>query len=399
LFVDVDEDARMIGRRVRLIRKSRRKSLEVIAGLAGMSKSELSRIELGQRALDRRSKIVALANALQVAPSELTNVDVPAPGNGDNDAAAEAVHRSLMAVSRNRPGGQVLGVDELRSRVRAVLDAERQCRWIEIRAALPMLIRDLHTSIAAGRDVAELHDLAVTLHVTGAGRWLRVMGAGVELRSLNTLVARQAAERRDDPTMLGLAVWCDGLVMISAGDFELAQAELDTVTVPTNTPESMQLAGQLALCQSYVAAVDQRPADVDAALDYASELAERTGEGNAYGLGFGPTNVGLWRLQEAAEVGDYARAAAIAERLDPRVHPSRSRQSHYWMDYGRALARLRGRQDDAVVALRRSELLNALEMQRDPFVREVLGELLVRSRQDAVGRELRGMAYRAGLPV
>jgi hypothetical protein len=68
------------------------------------------------------------------------------------------------------------------------------------------------------------------------------------------------------------------------------------------------------------------------------------------------------------------------------------------MDYGRALARLRGRHDDAVLALRRSELLNALEMQCDPFVREVLGELVVRSRRDAVGRELRGMAYRAGLP-
>jgi hypothetical protein len=206
---------------------------------------------------------------------------------------------------------------------------------------LPRLIRDVHSSIAAGRNVAELLELAVMLHVTGAGRWLRVMGAGVELRSLNMLVARQAAEHRDEPTMLGLAGWGDGLVMISAGDFELARAELEAVTVPTNTPESMQLVGQLALCQSYVAAVDKRPADVDAALDYANELAERTGEGNAYGLGFGPTNVGLWRLQEAAEVGDYARAAAIAESLDPRVHPSRSRQSHYWMDYGRALARLR----------------------------------------------------------
>jgi hypothetical protein len=36
---------------------------------------------------------------------------------------------------------------------------------------------------------------------------------------------------------------------------------------------------------------------------------------------------------------------------------------------------------------------------RNPFVRDVLAELLVRARRDAVGRELRGMAYRAGLPV
>jgi hypothetical protein len=38
--------------------------------------------------------------------------------------------------------------------------------------------------------------------------------------------------------------------MISGGEFALAQAELDAVTVPTNTPESMQLTGTLALCRS-----------------------------------------------------------------------------------------------------------------------------------------------------
>jgi transcriptional regulator with XRE-family HTH domain len=397
LFVDVDEDARMIGRRVRQIRHARRKSLVVVAGLAGMSKSELSRIELGQRALDRRSKIVALANALQVAPSELTTVDVPPPGDGEGEAV-QAVRRALIAVSRHRPGGQVVDVEGLHSRVRAAAEAGRQCRHAEVGAALPLLIRDLHTSIATGRDVAELLDLAVMLHVQGTYAWLADMGARVELRSLASLVARQAAEHRDEPTMLGLAVFGDGLVLLADGEFELARAELDAVTVPTNTPESMQLAGMLALCRSLVAAADQRPADVEAALDHASELAERTGQGNAYWLGFGPTNVGFWRLAATVEAGDHERAVAVAEGLNPRAHPYRSRQAAYWMHYGRALARLRGRQDDAVLALRRSEMLYAPRMQRNPFVREVLGELLARSRRDAVGRELRGMAYRAGLP-
>lgn len=63
----------------------------------------------------------------------------------------------------------------------------------------------------------------------------------------------------------------------------------------------MQLAGQLALCRSLVAAVDKRPADVAAGFDYASELAEHTGQDNAYWLGLGPTNVGLWRLAAAVE--------------------------------------------------------------------------------------------------
>jgi len=397
--VNTEEDARMIGRRVRLFRRSQGKSLQVVAGLAGMSKSKLDRIERGEVALDRRSDIVALANALHVAASELIKVDdVSALGEREGEAV-QAVRRALVAVSRHRPSGQVRGIEELRSRVRTVLDAVNQCRAAEVGAALPLLIRDLHSSIAAGRDVAELLELAVMLHTKGTHSWLHTMGATVELRSLAALMARQAAEHRDEPTMLGLAVWWDGLLLLADGDFELARAELEAVTVPTNTPESMQLAGQLALGRSLVAAAEQRPADVEAALDYASELAEHTGQGNAYWLGFGPTNVGIWRMAAALETGDHERAVAVAEGLDPRAHPNRDRQAAYWMDYGRALARLRGRQNDAVLALRRSEMLYAPRMQRNPFVREVLGELLVRARRDAVGRELRGMAYRAGLPV
>ncbi|MDQ3762470.1 MAG: helix-turn-helix domain-containing protein [Actinomycetota bacterium] len=397
--MDFDDDARTIGRRVRQIRHSRRKSLVVIAGLAGMSKSHLSRIERGEVALDRRSETVALANALQIAPSELTKLPIPAPADGDTDAAVNAVRRALTAVSRNRPGGQVLPIDSLQIRVRELLDALRQCRLADVGAALPALIRDLHTSITAGRDVAGLLDLAVLLHTQCSHSWLRVMGAGADLRSLATLVARRAAENRDESTTLGLAVWCDGLVMLAAGDFDLARAELDAVTVPTNTPESMQLAGMLALCQSLVAAADKRLTDADAALDYADELAERTGESNAYWMGFGPTNVGQWRMATALEVGDHERAAVIAKSLNPDVHPNRSRQAAYWIDYGRALTRLRGRQDAAVMALRRAEVISPLHTVRNPFVREVLAELVSRSRRDAIGRELRGMAYRAGLSV
>jgi hypothetical protein len=66
---------------------------------------------------------------------------------------------------------------------------------------------------------------------------------------------------------------------------------------------------------------------------------------------------------------------------------------------GRALARVRGRYDDAVLAFRRAETIHPHRVQRDSFAREVLAELLVPSRRDAIGRELRGMAYRAGLPL
>lgn len=291
-------------------------------------------------------------------------------------------------------------MDALRDRITATLAAHYSCSQDkEVGAALPGLIRDLHTSIAVGRDVAQLLDLAVLLHSGATPGWLRVAGAEVDLREQAALLAHQAAQHRDTPAAVGLATWGGLHVVLAAGEFDLAQAELDSVTVPTNTPESTQLAGMLALSASLVAAADSRPGDIDAPLEYAGELAERTGEGNAYWMGFGPTNTGFWRMNVALEAEDYERAVTIAEGLRPEVHPFRGCQAMYWVDYGRALARLRGRHGDAVRALRRAERISPRRVHRNPYARDVLSLLVSRARRDPIGRELRGMAYRAGLPV
>lgn len=101
----------------------------------------------------------------------------------------------------------------------------------------------------------------------------------------------------------------------------------------------------------------------------------------------------------ALEIGDHEQAVATAESLHPQAHPNLPRQAVYWLDYGRALARVRGRHDDAVLALRRAERISPVQLHRNPLARDALALLVTRSRRDAIGRELRGMAYRAGLPV
>ena len=336
---------------------------------------------------------------LQISVSELTRLPVPAPANGHTDSAIKAVFLALMAVSRNRPGGQVLPVEVLRARVEATQGAHYSCsRDYEVGAALPVLIRDLHTSIAAGRDVAQLLDLAVLLHAGATTGWLRVAGAPIEMRALAAELASRAAEDRDTPEARGLAIWGGLYVMVLAGAVDLARAELAAVSVATSSPESMQLTGMLALSHSFVAAVDRRLGDLDAPLEYATELAARTGEGNAYWMGFSPTNVGFWRMKVALESGDHEHAVVIAEGLRPEAHPFRGCQALYWSNYSEALARLRGRHDDAVLALRRAELISPRHVLRDPITRDVLAVLLRNSQRNSPAhQELRGMARRAGL--
>lgn len=386
-----------IGTNVRRIRRWRGLSLEAAAELAGMSKANLSRIENGHQAVDRRSTLAAIANALQIAPQDLTALPVPAPGNGGVDSSIGEMRRALMAVSAGYPGGEVQPVEQLRARVLDLHAPGRESRLKEIGATLPGLVRDMHASIDAGKDVAKLLELAVLLHTQDTKWWLAMHGAPLDLRWQAAALAQQAAQRRDDVTARGIAAWGMVIDMLACGAFDLAATELNSVDVPTNGDDSMQLAGMLALSRSLVAAADSRPGDVDASLEYATELAERTGQGNAYWLGFGPTNVGLWWMAASLENGDHEHAAGIAESLNPAEHPDTERQAAYWVDYGRALARMRGRRDDAVDALRTAEKLLPVRVIRNPFARETVAELIRRARKDAGGRELRGLAYRMGV--
>ena len=212
-------------------------------------------------------------------------------------------------------------MDALRARVAALIDAHGRCDHPgDVGAALPALIRDLHSSIIAGRDVTELLELAITLHTQVTVGWLRGVGASLDLRWQAAVLARNAAQERDTPTALGVALWGGLYVLIGVGNFELALAGLDALTVPTNTPESMQVASTLALSRSLLAAVDSRPGNVEAPFQQAVELAERTGEGNAYGMGFGPGNVGLWRMYGQLDVYDYEQAVHIGDGLHPEAH-------------------------------------------------------------------------------
>ena len=66
------EEASAIGTRARMIRRRRGLSLDVIAGLAGISKQYLSMLELGKRGFNRRGLVHNLADALGCSVADLT---------------------------------------------------------------------------------------------------------------------------------------------------------------------------------------------------------------------------------------------------------------------------------------------------------------------------------------
>ncbi|HEX7659125.1 MAG TPA: helix-turn-helix transcriptional regulator [Pseudonocardiaceae bacterium] len=388
-----------IGHRLRQIRQARGKSLAVIAGLAGISTSYLSRLESGERALERRSLIVKLAAALEVAPSEITGAPLAAPGIDTDDHALDRVRTALLAVQIGEPSGRAQPIDQLTMRVTQIVAAQNDADSATVGEMLPSLIADLHTTLTSHRDQRDVLRLLTLAHIQGTQAWLAAIGAPVDLTWQAATLARQAAERLDEPIPLAISSYGSALGLLSAGAIDLASRLLRETTIPLTSTQEIQLAGSLALARSLISAAGHDRAGQESALDQATELSQRTGDTNLLGFGFGPANVGVWRMQVALETGEHAEAAKIAESINPAVLPVRARQAVYWREYGRALAHLPHQRTAAVAMLRRAERISPELVHRHPFTRSVLVELLSRAKHDAVGLELRGMAYRSGLPV
>ena len=397
------EEARTIGQRVRRIRKARGKSQEVIAGLAGISPPTLSRIENGKHPLDSLSQLVGLANALEIPPSDLTRLPVPAPANGHTDSTIESVRLALDAIDIDKPGGLIIPVEVLRDRVTQIHQQRRACQFADVATALPGLIRDLHTTLNTGRDHDELLELAVYLHVHVTRLWLLHAAGPTDLLRRTVFLARRLAQQRDEVATLAMAAFGAADVLLTGGAFALGQVELDSLTLPPTTADNAGLACLVTATHAVAAALDGRPGDAVAPMDAAAELAERfgaTGEVDSRGFVYCPTDAGVYRMWLALEAGEPDRAVSIAQDVHPERHPVPVMRTYYWVDYGLALARVRGRHDDAVVALRTAEDIFPTKVRRDPMVRDVIAGLLARSRRDSpMDRQLRGMAYRAGLPV
>ncbi|MGH3916424.1 MAG: helix-turn-helix domain-containing protein [Pseudonocardiaceae bacterium] len=394
------DDAGPIGLALWRVRDERGQSLRVVAGLAGMSKDTLNRIETGQRS-PTVSELQALADALQVSVSELTRLPVPAPANGHTDSTIKAIGLALDGIEVGQPGGMVLPVAALRDQVARAHQQRRACRFAEVATELPELIRNLHATLNTGTDHAELLELAVYLHVHVTRLWLAHTAAPTHLQRRIVFLARRLAQERDETSVLAVAGFGVVCALEAGGALDLARAELDSLMLPPATADNAGLVCNLTLSHAYAAVLDGRPGDAAAPMAAAEQIAERFGaDRDTDSLGFvhAAADVGLHRMAITLEAGEPDQTVSIAEDVDPRSHPFAIGQAQIWRSYGRALTRLGGRRNDAVTALHRAEQISPHLMLRDPFFRDTLAVLLRHSRRDAADEELRGMARRAGLP-
>jgi transcriptional regulator with XRE-family HTH domain/tetratricopeptide (TPR) repeat protein len=190
-----------IGRRVRQIRKAKGKSLAVVAGLAGISVSHLSNLELGRRNLDSVVLVEALAAALDVAPSELTGL--PA---GDVDVARVALSWLVddSPIRLHLRAGRRIGdhlTDELADQVIGLRHADDVTSSVDL---LPAVSRALAEADHLARTASYSEPVGIKLftvvgELAQLGGWLH-FDAGLHAAAENFYIASlRASASAHDP--------------------------------------------------------------------------------------------------------------------------------------------------------------------------------------------------------
>lgn len=96
------------------------------------------------------------------------------------------------------------------------------------------------------------------------------------------------------------------------------------------------------------------------------------------------------------EAGNAEQALTYADAVEPRHLASSNRRAALRMEKARAYAML-GKDADAVRELRQAERLSPAQTHHHPLIRELVADMLTRSRREAGGRDLRGIAWRMNL--
>lgn len=399
-----------IGARLRTLRRWRGKSQVELAGLAGLSPSFLSMVETGQRPLDRRSHIAALASALKVSETDLVGGPhlTPDPLQSDPHMGIPALRVALQtntlttpAVDRARP------LPELAHLIAGQIEPMRRaCNYVATGQLLPDVLDELHYHVAAAVDErAKRQALESLVEACICATFTAKNLNYSDLAHLAALRAEEAAALLDDPIHKGKADFVWLLTLPRAGSWErnLAAAEraADKLEPYASDPLGRQVLGMITLTASLAAASIQQGDTAQHWLSEASNLASRIpDEPMTNWQSFSMTNVNIWRVSVGVERGEAGPAMLkLGERVTlDGLEPKSSRRADFFADMGRGLAREPRTRAEAVRWLRRAEDAAPQRIRNSAPVREAVAYLLNRARATAGGPELRGMAARMGLP-
>jgi transcriptional regulator with XRE-family HTH domain len=384
--VDDAGEAWSIGARARMIRRRRGLSLDVVAGLAGVTGGYLSMLERGLRGFNRRGLVEDLANALGCSVVDLTGQPYLPP-----DRESARAKQVIKQIERGLNEATLDDVPDLRPRTLDLLNG-----WVNSTAEL----RDTARYQPSGEDIgAVLIELQVHL-ATSIGRDRQLAAELLTQAAYHAFVlattfgylhlAQLAAQRAYDaaliaehPALTAFAMFAWAPSVARTGGRNRAVRMLDRAlgdaqqlpTMRDGDTLGAETFGLLHLMGAHFAARNRDAVTATAHLDEATRVAMLTGECNGLRQHFGSTNVAVWRVAIGAELGQGPAAAERVERepIDLDILHSKDRIAALHFDLARCWTQAEGDRDNE--AIRHLDIADRLAPQRlrnDPIARDLV---------------------------
>ncbi|WP_067485170.1 helix-turn-helix domain-containing protein [Actinomadura hibisca] len=402
-------DADTVGTRLRVLRKWRGLTLVELAGLSGLSPSFLSMAERGQRSLDRRSHLAALASALCVSETDL----VGGPHLSSDPLQAnphEAIPRLRVALQTNTLTSPAVErarpLDELVAEMARIEPYHQACDYVRVGVGLPDLLDELHLHAAAPIDEAAYRLALSTLVEACTAAVFTAKDLGYQdLAHLAAVRAEEAAAILDDPVRQGQVDFLRIHTMPRAGSWSrtlnMAERSAARLQPYARDKRGHEVLGMLTLTASLAAAVVHDGVNAQHWMDEAVDLADSLPDTpDANWMSFSTTNARVWDVAVSVERGVSGGAVLeLARAVDEgKLADKPGRHAAFLADVGRGLAREPKHRDTAIGWLRRAEDTAPQWIRNSPPVRETVAVMLQQATAQAGGRELRGMAARMSVP-
>ncbi|MFF8310868.1 helix-turn-helix domain-containing protein [Streptomyces lydicus] len=394
-----------IGDRIGRLRARRKLTQEGLAERAGLCVDTVRKLEQGVRQTARLSTLNALARALDVEPSAL--VGQPATFEVRSEGEQPSVLALRQAVS---PVSDLLGdepdpedppgIAALRDSLRSTERIRRDGRMAEIGVLLPQLIRDAKAAARAcsGSDAAAAQSVLAEAYQVAATTLAALGKEDAAFTALERSMA--AAAKGDDPHLE--TVGFSSLAWVLTKQGRLADAERVALRAAEriepgfrSPPLELALWGVLLLRGATAAVRLERQDAVRELLTMASAAAARIGTDRLdYATPFGPTNVGVAKvnfLVEMAESSEALRTARTVPELDALPPTWRAR---FHVDRALAFADL-GKDEGAQQALLTAERTAPEWMRYHSTSRRLVADL--RNRERRRTSPLTELADRLGL--
>ncbi|MFH8678103.1 helix-turn-helix domain-containing protein [Streptomyces lydicus] len=394
-----------IGDRIARLRARRKLTQEGLAERADLCVDTVRKLEQGVRQTARLSTLNALARALDVEPSVL--VGQPATFEVRSEGEQPSVLALRQAVS---PVSDLLGdepdpedppgIAALRDSLRSTERIRRDGRMAEIGVLLPQLIRDAKAAARAynGSDAAAAQSVLAEAYQVAATTLAALGKEDAAFTALERSMA--AAAKGDDPHLE--TVGFSSLAWVLTKQGRLADAERVALRAAEriepgfrSPPLELALWGVLLLRAATAAVRLQRHDTVRELLTMASAAAAGIGTDRLdYATPFGPTNVGVAKVNFLVEMAESSEALRTA-RAVPELHAlPPTWRARFHVDRALAFADLR-KDDGAQQALLAAERTAPEWMRYHSTSRRLVADL--RNRERRRTSPLTELADRLGL--